>query len=223
MTVTDLAETAFFERHDPAKRRQILDGAREVFLRDGFDGASVNDIARVAGVSKGTIYVYFDSKEHLFETLIREDRRAQAERICTFDSENHDVRAVLRTFGRSLLETMMRPENMAHLRTVIAAAAKFPSLGRAFYEAGPEHGIAKLAAYLDRQVVAGILAMADTRRAAMQFIELCQAGLMKPMLFCVIDETPLSAIATAVDAAVAVFMAAYGTAAGNPPAPLPIA
>jgi AcrR family transcriptional regulator len=222
MAGIDLVEVAILERQDPTKRRQILDGAREVFLREGFDGASVNDIARVAAVSKGTIYVYFDSKEHLFETLIREDRRAQAERICTFDVENHDVHAVLGTFGRSLLETMMRPENMAHLRTVIAAAAKFPGLGRAFYEAGPEHGIAKLAAYLDRQVGAGILAIADTRRAAMQFIELCQAGLMKPMLFCVIDETPLAAIGTAVDAAVAVFMAAYGKGAGSP-APRPIA
>jgi AcrR family transcriptional regulator len=222
MAGIDLAEVAILERQDPTKRRQILDGAREVFLREGFDGASVNDIARVAAVSKGTIYVYFDSKEHLFETLIREDRRAQAERICTFDVENHDVHAVLGTFGRSLLETMMRPENMAHLRTVIAAAAKFPGLGRAFYEAGPEHGIAKLAAYLDRQVGAGILTIADTRRAAMQFIELCQAGLMKPMLFCVIDETPLAAIGTAVDAAVAVFMAAYGKGAGSP-APRPIA
>jgi AcrR family transcriptional regulator len=222
MAGIDLVEVAILERQDPTKRRQILDGAREVFLREGFDGASVNDIARVAAVSKGTIYVYFDSKEHLFETLIREDRRAQAERICTFDVENHDVHAVLGTFGRSLLETMMRPENMAHLRTVIAAAAKFPGLGRAFYEAGPEHGIAKLAAYLDRQVGAGILTIADTRRAAMQFIELCQAGLMKPMLFCVIDETPLAAIGTAVDAAVAVFMAAYGKGAGSP-APRPIA
>ena len=66
---------------ESAKRRQILDGARRVFLADGFDGASMNDIARVAGVSKGTLYVYFDSKEALFEALIREDRKQQAERI----------------------------------------------------------------------------------------------------------------------------------------------
>ena len=43
-----------------AKRRQIMEGARTVFLAAGFDGASMNDIARVAGVSKGTLYVYFD-------------------------------------------------------------------------------------------------------------------------------------------------------------------
>ncbi len=66
-----------------AKRRQIIDGARTVFLSDGFDGASMNDIAHVAGVSKGTLYAYFDSKEQLFEALIREDRAQQAERLCT--------------------------------------------------------------------------------------------------------------------------------------------
>ena len=60
---------------DNAKRRQILEGARQVFMRDGFDGASMNDVARVAGVSKGTLYVYFESKVSLFEALVREDRQ----------------------------------------------------------------------------------------------------------------------------------------------------
>ncbi len=50
-----------------AKIRQILDGARAVFLAVGFDGASMNEIARAAGVSKGTLYVYFPSKVGLFE------------------------------------------------------------------------------------------------------------------------------------------------------------
>ena len=43
-----------------AKRRQVMEGARTIFLSEGFDGASMNDIARAAGVSKGTLYVYFD-------------------------------------------------------------------------------------------------------------------------------------------------------------------
>src|SRR5438270_7997137 len=82
-----------------AKRRQIMEGARTVFLADGFDGASMNDIARVAGVSKGTLYVYFESKEQLFEALIREERRKQAERLTDCSFETSDVRAVLFDFG----------------------------------------------------------------------------------------------------------------------------
>ena len=56
---------------DSSKRRQILDGARKVFMDLGFDGASMGEIARAAGVSKGTLYVYFDDKI----AAVRGDRR----------------------------------------------------------------------------------------------------------------------------------------------------
>ena len=59
---------------DPAKRAQILAGAGRVISRMGYDAASVSDIAREAGVSKGTIYVYFSGKEDLFEELMEETR-----------------------------------------------------------------------------------------------------------------------------------------------------
>ena len=59
---------------ESAKRRQILEGARRVFLASGFDGASMGEIAKAAGVSKGTLYVYFDSKEKLFEALTIEEK-----------------------------------------------------------------------------------------------------------------------------------------------------
>src|SRR6201992_4190998 len=117
---------------ESAKRRQILDGARRVFLADGFDGASMNDIARVAGVSKGTLYVYFNSKEALFTALIREDRKQQAEQL-VFPEGTTNPREQLTEFGRSLVEMMTRPELIAQIRTVIAATAKFPNLGRVFY------------------------------------------------------------------------------------------
>src|SRR5450432_2525045 len=99
---------------DSAKRRQIMEGARRVFLADGFDGASMNDIARVAGVSKGTLYVYFESKEQLFEALIRDERRKQAERLMETSFATNDVRAVLFDFGCRLIEMMSRPDTLAH-------------------------------------------------------------------------------------------------------------
>ncbi|MBI1245511.1 MAG: TetR family transcriptional regulator [Alphaproteobacteria bacterium] len=197
---------------DTAKRRQIIEGAREIFMREGFDGASMNDITRAAGVSKGTVYAYFPSKEALFEALIREDRRAQAERICTFDADDHDVAKVLRDFGANLMEAMSRPGAMAHLRTVIAASAKFPAIGRAFYEAGPRFGVGRLADYLARQVEAGHLVVDDVQRAAFHFIELCQAKHMKQMLFCVVERPDADELRRSVSAAVDVFMAAYGKA-----------
>src|SRR5437762_1301306 len=73
------------------KRRQIIDGARDVFLAQGFDAASMSDIARKAGVSKGTLYVYFDSKEALFQAIAHEQCHAQAEQIFALDHGDHDV------------------------------------------------------------------------------------------------------------------------------------
>ena len=78
-----------------AKRRQIVDGARAMFLAQGFDAASMNDIARAAGVSKGTLYVYFKNKEELFEAIVEQECEAQAEGIFDLDPNDHDVEAVL--------------------------------------------------------------------------------------------------------------------------------
>jgi AcrR family transcriptional regulator len=193
-----------------AKRRQIMDGARTVFMAAGFDGASMNDIARVSGVSKGTLYVYFDSKERLFEALIREERRQQAERLTDFALEDDDVRGSLFKFGCRLIEMMSRPDTLAHVRTVIAASAKFPQLGRAFYEAGPCFGANRLSTYMQRMNDEGVLRIADVERAAWQFLELCQAGTFKSLLFRMVDELTTAQIEGGVSAAVEVFMAAYG-------------
>lgn len=194
-----------------AKRRQILDGARKVFLRQGFDGASMNDVASAAGVSKGTLYVYFSSKEDLFEILIREERRQQAERMTDFSHQPGELRDVLHNFGRQLLDHMTQPDAVAQVRIVIAASAKFPQLGRAFFESGPLYGATRLAAYLREREAAGKLAMPDADRAAWQYLELCQAGLFKRLLFRQVDSLDAGEVEATVRAAVALFMAAYGT------------
>jgi AcrR family transcriptional regulator len=193
-----------------AKRRQIMDGAWAVFLAAGFDGASMNDVARVAGVSKGTLYVYFDSKEKLFEALIREERRRQAERLAVpFVPNDGDPREVLVDFGRRLVEMMVRPEHLAHVRTVIAAAGKFPQLGRAFFEAGPLYGADCLSDYFRRKSDEGVFAMDNPERAAWQFLELIQGGKFKAMMFRMRDEISPEEIAETVEAGVDVFMRAY--------------
>ncbi|GJE45221.1 HTH-type transcriptional regulator BetI [Methylobacterium soli] len=113
------------------KRRQILDGARAVFLAAGFDGASMGEIAKTSGVSKGTLYVYFDSKESLFEALTLEEKRGLAEAMFRLDADDPDVRAVLTRLGQTYLVEMMRPEHVAVIRMVIGATEKFPRFGPA--------------------------------------------------------------------------------------------
>ena len=201
---------------ESAKRRQILDGARRVFLADGFDGASMNDIARVAGVSKGTLYVYFDSKEALFEALIREDRKQQAERL-VFPGDTNVPREQLASFGRQLITLMTQPELIAQVRIVIAATGKFPSLGRAFYESGPCYGVTRLAGRLDEWRDAGLLEFENGRVAAQQFIDLCKSGLFSACLFGASESISAEAIATNVESAVEVFIRAYGAKSAEKP------
>ena len=69
---------------DSAKRRQILQGARKVFMDLGFDGASMGEIARAAGVSKGTLYVYFEDKSRLFEAIVHEETVVQGKAAFTY-------------------------------------------------------------------------------------------------------------------------------------------
>ena len=89
----DILDREAGAHHDGgAKRRQIMDGARTVFLSAGFDGASMNDIARAAGVSKGTLYAYFASKDDLFEAIIRGEFAQAAERLCTFQARGRRPR-----------------------------------------------------------------------------------------------------------------------------------
>ena len=194
---------------EPAKRRQILEGARRVFLAAGFDGASMGEIAKAAGVSKGTLYVYFDSKEALFEALTRVERGRLAEVLFTLDEGDPDIRGVLHRLGDSFLELMARPDHVSSVRMVIGTTEKFPRFGRSFYDAGPRWGAERLRAYLDRQVAAGRLAIDDTDLAAEQFLNLCSAGILKRLLFGVEVACGAAERHRIVASAVEVFFRAY--------------
>lgn len=196
-----------------AKRRQIIAGARAVFLAQGFDAASMNDIARAAGVSKGTLYVYFKHKEQLFEAIVEEQCDLQAEGIFDLDPNDHDVEAVLTRLGHAYIRFLCRPEKASAIRIVIAIADRMPELGRKFYERGPARGIAKLASYIAAQVEAGLLAVADCELAAAQLMEACQAMLFKSMVFNFAGEPSQQRIDHVVRTAVAVFLAAYRVSA----------
>jgi AcrR family transcriptional regulator len=204
------AATGSHHACDTAKRQQIMEGARRIFLQDGFDGASIGDIVRAAGVSKGTLYAYFPSKEKLFEALVFEDRRKQAEVLFTLDESDLDVARVLRRLGKTFLDMLLRPDNLDFLRIVAGASTKFPAIGKAFFEAGPCHGSARLGCYLRRLTEQGILAVDDPELAARQFLDLCKTGIHLRMMLG--DRTPPAPeeIGHNLDSAIKVFLAAYG-------------
>src|SRR6266700_1365855 len=155
---------------DPRKRQQILDGARKLFHSEGFDAASMGDIARAAGVSKGTLYVYFDSKEVLFTELVREEKLRQANAIFALDPADHDVPAVLARLGRAFVRFISAPKSIQAVRGVLAIAQRLPELGNDFYALGPRACTSRLAEYLRAQVIAGLLEIDDLDLAAAQFL-----------------------------------------------------
>ena len=204
-TISDCKSTC-----DTAKRQQIMEGARRVFLHHGFDGASIGDIVRAAGVSKGTLYAYFPSKEKLFEALIIEDRRKQAEAVFTLEENDQDVVHALRRLGKTFLDMLLSPGNLDFLRIVVGASTEFPQLGKVFYKSGPCHGANRLACYLGRLTEQGILSVEDPQLAARQFLELCKTGIHLRMMLG--DRTAPTAeeIERNLDGAIKVFLAAYG-------------
>src|ERR1700719_3311388 len=133
---------------DSSKRRQILDGARKVFMDLGFDGASMGEIARSAGVSKGTLYVYFADKSRLFEAIVEEETLEQGKVTFNFDPAR-DVTTTLTEFGQAYIQMLCRPGGGSAPRTVMAIAERMPEVGRRFYNNVVTHTIARLAAYLE--------------------------------------------------------------------------
>ena len=207
-TVLERAQPSYAD-DDSAKRRQIIEGARAVFLAQGFDAASMNDIARAAGVSKGTLYVYFRHKEELFEAIVEQECEAQAEGIFDLNPDDHDVAAVLTQLGNAYVGFLCRPEKASAIRTVIAIAHRMPELGRKFYESGPAKGIAQLTDYIAAQVEAGVLAVEDCQIAAAQLMEAYQAMLFKSMVFNFAPAPTSIQIERVVRIAVSAFLAAY--------------
>jgi len=195
---------------DNAKCRQILEGARTVFRAKGFDGASMEVIAREAGVSKGTLYVYFTSKEALFEALILEERYGQAELLNEVLTSQSDISTDLHRIGRIYLGKMSKPEKLSTLRMVIGAAEKFPQFGIMLYEAGPCQGKRQLGSYIQQRIDKGELKRCDAEFAAGQFFDLCVAGILRRMLLNAGPPPDEDEVETNVSSAVNVFLAAYG-------------
>lgn len=193
---------------DSSKRRQILDGAHKVFMDLGFDGASMGEIARVAGVSKGTLYVYFTDKSQLFGAVV--EREAIDQGRFNFDlGPGRDAETTLRQFGQAYIEILCRPQGGSAIRTVMAIAERMPDVGRQYFKHVIDRTTRELAAYLDSEVAANRLSIDDTQLAAQQFMLTCQAQLFLPFILQVTPPPSRAQIAKVVASATRMFLAAY--------------
>jgi AcrR family transcriptional regulator len=199
MVAADPATLHLVGDEDSSKRRQILAGARRVFMDLGFDGASMGEIARSAGVSKGTLYVYFADKNRLFEAIVEEEALEQGKVAFNFDPAR-DVTTTLTEFGQAYIQLLCRPGGGSATRTVMAIAERMPEVGRRFYNNVIALTIARLAAYLE-----------DRQLAATQFMQMCQASLFMPFIFQAAPAPSAERIAEVVESATRMFLAAYQT------------
>lgn len=189
---------------------QVLAGAREIFLTDGFDGASVDDIARAAKVSKATLYSYFPDKRLLFMEVARNECCRQADRaIETIDLEA-PVDKVLREVAGRMLDFITSDFGQRIFRICVAESERFPELGREFYDSGPALIRARLVDFFRLAMERGELRVDDLDLAADQFHALCKADIHDRLVFNLTRSFTKAEKARVADGAVATFMARYG-------------
>lgn len=164
------------------KRQQIMDGARRMFMSKGFEGASMQDVAKAAGVSKGTLYVYFDSKEAVFEALVLKECGLLQAEVRRIGSGVGPVEDELRAIALQMVATLLHGEKLAAIRMMIGAGEKFPELARHIYQAGPARSVSILAEYLQLRQAQGDLALSDCTEGASIFLDMVFAGLQRRAL-----------------------------------------
>lgn len=188
---------------------QVLDGARTIFLRDGYERASVDDIAREAGVSKATLYAYFPDKRLLFLEIASAECRRQADEAgSTFDF-GRPVEDILRGAAEKIVAFVISDFGQRIYRIAVAEAESFPALAEEFYLSGPKLVQDRIAQCLSNATERGELAIDDIPFAAAQFAQLCKADLHDKMIFAPKSGCSAADAARVIDGTIDMFMARY--------------
>ena len=196
------------------KRRAILDAASEVFLRNGYLGTSMDEIAALARVSKQTVYKHFADKESLFTAIVGAAVDAAGDPVtaeATALADSDDLAADLTALARDQLGKVMQPRLMQLRRLVIGEAGRFPELGRAFYDRGAGRTTAALAVAFERLTERGLLRADDPQLAAAHFNWLVMAAPVNRAMLLGDDAIPGAAeLDRYAEGGVRAFLAAYG-------------
>lgn len=156
---------------------QVLEGARKIFMSDGFEGASVDDIAKSAGVSKATLYSYFPDKRLLFMEVAKSECVRQADHAVEAIDPNAPIADVLREAAWQMVDFFTSEFGQRVFRLCVAESDRFPELGREFYNSGPALVRERLGGFIQCAIARGELEVEDLALAADQFSELCKTDL----------------------------------------------
>jgi AcrR family transcriptional regulator len=191
-------------RRGDARSRQIRSTATELFLKRGYDDVSVDEIVRAVGGSKTNVYTHFRNKEGLFVAIVKglcEDLLASFVRI---DVSALGVEEGLTSLALALLDILLQDRHLAFQRLIIAETARFPTLGRAWFENGPETSRRIIAQFVEKQQRAGRLRASDPHQSATLFHDMITFDLMyRAMLG---DKPSDKEIRSRIDTAIDVFL-----------------
>ncbi|MFB7210872.1 TetR/AcrR family transcriptional regulator [Streptomyces sp. NPDC056255] len=154
------------------KHQAIMDAATAVFMEKGYAGSSMDDIARLAAVSKQTVYKHFSDKEKLFAAIVlattgRLDTTIDL--LADIPTDAANLEENLTRLARQFLTTLTHPQVIQLRRLIIANADVFPDLGTEWYKKGFERGLATLASTFQRLADEGLLRIDDALLAANHF------------------------------------------------------
>ena len=167
------------------KMDDVLFGAREIFFRCGYEGATVDAIAAKGKVSKATMYSYYPSKEQLFLSVVESECDRLAEAILRPLTASLEPRAQLEELALRMVDLVLDDTYIRLLRTCIGASETLPEVGEVYFRAGPKPARELVGQVLERLACEGALDVDDARRASDHFIHLCVSGLFMPRLLAV--------------------------------------
>jgi TetR/AcrR family transcriptional repressor of mexJK operon len=191
------------------KRRQVLEAAAELFMAHGYANVSMDAVAKAAAVSKATLYAHCASKDALFASIVGEACKGNTLVAENFPEEVSDIRAPLLAIGGRLLRFLLLPRTIAIYRVAVAESARFPELGQAFWQAGPQRFLDRFSQWLATQTAAGHLRIADPLVAADQFGALLRTGMFMRVTLGIPPAPSEAEIDAAVEAAVDTFLGAF--------------
>lgn len=165
-------------RRGREKSEQILATATELFLKHGYDGVSVDEIVRTVGGSKTNVYSYFQNKEGLFIAIVKALLEEFLASFVAIDLSGLGLEAGLRRLAVALLDILLEARHVAAQRLLIAEAARFPALGRAWFESGPERSRSIIAQFIEQQQRAGRLRRTDPHESATLFHDMVTLDLL---------------------------------------------
>ena len=206
------------EGRSARKHREIIQAATVVFMKNGYEGTSMEQIAAKAEVSKQTVYKHFADKERLFSEIVLATT-GQVDRLVALVAgpltETRALKKDLSLLGRQFIASLMEPQLLRLRRLVIANADRMPELGRTWYEQGFERVLATLASCFGALGKRHLLIVEDPLLAAHHFVGLLLWIPINQAMFTGNDQ-PYSKVALEryADAAVSAFLAAYGAKTG---------